>query len=118
MNGYPTDIVAAQLYLAGVQARPDLDPKPAHRGTKRARAIDRPSRTVERGQRAVAGVLHEATSELLHMPGDHRVVIVEQLAPPAIAQGGRSIGRADDVGEHHRRQHTIEIGRPADAGEE
>ena len=36
-----------------------------------------------------------------------RVVLLEQLAPAAVAELGGALGRADDVGEEHRREHAV-----------
>ena len=46
------------------------------------------------------------------------VVLVEQLAPAPVAELGRALGRADDVGEEHGREHAIRLGPGPDAREE
>ncbi len=43
---------------------------------------------------------------------------VQQIAPLAVAELDRPLGRADDVREEDRREHAIDAGSPADAGQE
>jgi len=43
-------------------------------------------------------------AELLDQPAGQLVVHVQQLPPAPVAQLPSALGRADDVGEQHRRQ--------------
>jgi hypothetical protein len=45
-------------------------------------------------------------------------MLLEQLAPRAVAELRDALGRAHDVGEEHGRQQTIRLGPAAHAGEE
>ena len=83
VDGDPADVVADQLALAGVQARPDLQPERPDRLDDRARTADRPGRPVERRQEAVAGRLDLAAPEagqLLPHDGDRGCPAVEPAA--------------------------------------
>ena len=66
---------------------------------------------VEGGQDAVAGGLDQRPPDARPAGGHELVVRVEQLAPAPVAQLGGPLGRADDVGEQHRRQHPVGLGR-------
>jgi hypothetical protein len=59
MHGDAADVVLAQLDLAGMQARPNVDADAGQFIAKRGRAVDRPSGAVEGGQDAVAGSLEQ-----------------------------------------------------------
>jgi hypothetical protein len=41
-----------------------------------------------------------------------------QVAPRSVSERGGLLCRADDVGEHHRREHAIGLRSFTDAGEE
>jgi hypothetical protein len=43
------------------------------------------------------------------VPADQCVVVLEDFPPLPVAELERSFGRADDVGEKHRREHSIHI---------
>jgi hypothetical protein len=63
-----------------------------------AQAIARagPSKTA---QEAVPRDVQLAAAEAPQLPPHARVVLLEELAPLAIAELGRTLGRSDDVGE-------------------
>src|SRR5215216_7759996 len=63
--GDAADVAAAQLDLAGVQPRSDLDADASQLISEGGRAADRPSGSVEGRQDAVADGLDELAAELL-----------------------------------------------------
>src|SRR5512132_1737407 len=65
VDGDPTDAVAAQLDLAGVQARPELQADAGQLVPEGDRTADRAAGPVEGGQDAVAGGLDQPAVELL-----------------------------------------------------
>ena len=64
-------------------------------------------RPVERGEEAVAGRAHLAAAEAAELAADRRVVLLQQVAPAAVAELGGVLGRVDDVGEEDGGQHTV-----------
>ena len=76
----PGDVVRLHLDLAGVDARPDLEPELADRVADRERAADRPRRAVECREEPVAGRLDLVAAEPLELPPGHPVMLVEQRA--------------------------------------
>jgi hypothetical protein len=103
------DLAVDQLALARVQAGADLEPEQAHRLDDRAGAPHgRPGR-VERREEAVAGRIHLATAEPLELRTHERVVAGQQPRPAAVSQLHGALGRADDIGEEHRREHALAI---------
>ena len=73
------------------------------------RASHRPPGPVEGGEDAVAGGLDQRALERCHERGHRPVVLVEQVAPAAVADPGGELGRADDVGEQHGGQHPVDL---------
>ena len=67
-------------------------------------------RPVERREEPVAGRVDLAAAEALELAPDERVVPLEQVAPAPVAELRRPLGRADDVGEEHRREHAVGLG--------
>jgi hypothetical protein len=118
VDGDATDVALAQLDLAGVEARPDLDVDAAQLVPEGGGAADRPAGAVEGRQDPVAGGLDELTTELLDQPAGKVVVDLQQLAPAPVPEAGGPLGGAGDIGEQHGRQHPPGPGGSVDAGEE
>ena len=81
-------------------------------------AADRPGRAVERGEEAVADDLDLVPAEALELAPDDPVVVRQQALPAAVAELGRQLRRADDVGEQDGREHAARLGRRPNAGHE
>ena len=100
--------------------------RPARRSTSRPRAAshhrerapDRPRRAVEGGEHAVAGAADRAPAVDGDLLVDDAVVAGDQVVPAPVAEPRRVLGRADDVGEHDRRQDPVRIADAARAGDE
>jgi signal transduction histidine kinase len=116
VHGDAADIGAADLHLAGVQARADLHADPAQPVAQGGGAADAAARPVEDGQHAVPGRLDQPTAEAVDQLAGEPVVGVQQLAPAAVADLPGPLGRADDVGEQDCRQRPAGLGRPPGAG--
>src|SRR5205085_4886335 len=101
------DLSVDDLAFAGVQAGPHLDPEIADRLGDRARAPDRARGAVERRKEAVAGGVDLNPAMANELPSDDLVVLLKQLAPPAVTERRSTFARADDVGEHDRREHAV-----------
>ena len=114
----PATSLADALALAGVDAGADRDAGAARALGDAERAADRPRRPVEGGEEAVAHRLDLVAAVGGELGADERVVGVEQLAPRAVADLGRALGRADDVGEQDGRQHPLGRAGGARAGDE
>ena len=93
-------------------------PQAGHLLADGAGAADRPGRAVEGGEEAVAHRLHLAAAVQGELAPDRGVVALEQLPPAAVAELGRLLGRADDVGEEDRRQRPFGFAGAAAADEE
>ena len=118
VHGHAGDVVAAQLNLAGVNTHPHLDAK------------RRTASTIASAQSiATLGLVNVATNPspavFTSRPRnrasscrDDAVVVVEQVAPPVVAECGGALGRADDIGEHDRREHAFGVQAAACAGDE
>ncbi len=120
VHGDAREVVTAPLALTGVKARADAKTEIGDAGDDRLRAPDRTDGPVERGEEAVAGVGHLAATEPSQLTPDEGVVRVEELPPPAVAEGFSPLRRLDDVREQHRRQGAFDVAerRRADAGQE
>ncbi len=118
VDGQPAHVALACLQLTRVQAGANADPESPHPPADRRRAADAPSRAVEGGEEAVAGVLDLLAAMARELTSDQVVVALKQLVPSTIAHLRRSLDGAADVGEEHGGQHAIGLALGAAAGEE
>src|SRR6185312_6684925 len=105
VHGQAGVVVADDLDLAGVHARPDLEADRADGAANRGGAPNRPGRAVERCEDAVPGAVDVTTAEAGELPGNGVVVCLQQLAPTAVAERRRPLGGADDVREEDGGKH-------------
>src|SRR6516164_782951 len=117
VNGDATDIVFGQLDLAGMQSGAHRDAQGLDGAGDRCRATHSPRRAVERREEAIAQLFHLSAAEPPDLLAYCRVMAVEQHTPLAVAELGGALRRVDDVGEHDRRQHAIDLDLAARAGE-
>jgi hypothetical protein len=102
-----TDVVPADLALAGVQPGAHLNAERLHRVTDRHRAADRSLRAVEHRQEAVARCVHLAAPKPSQLRLNDGVVRVEQGMPVTVAHLRRPARRVHDVGEKDRGENPI-----------
>src|SRR5207249_3125910 len=105
------DPVADQLDLPRVEPGPDLDALGTEKGGDLRGAPDRPRRSVERCEDAVAGSVDLDTSVLFELCANDRVVPLEQLEPAPVAKLRGQPGRADDVREEDGEEHALPLRR-------
>ena len=96
-----------QLALAGVNARSNLEVELAEAADDRPRAGDGSSRAVEDREETVARRVQLPTAKPRQLAPDDGVVVAEEVSPGAVTHLCCSLGRADDVREHDRRQHGV-----------
>jgi hypothetical protein len=113
VDGDPGQAVAVRLALARVDPGAELDADRPHRVHGRAGAADRPCRPVETSEEPVAGRVELVSTVSRELAPYEGVVLVEQVAPTAVAEQRGAFGRPDNVGEQDRGEHTIHLGRPA-----
>ena len=112
VDRHAAHVVAEQLRLARVHAGADLDAEPAHGARDRGGAPDRARRTVEHGEEPVAHRLDLATAVVGELLAHDAVVLVQELAPAAVAERRRQLRGADDVGEQQGQQRAGRLRRP------
>ena len=118
VNRYARELLIDDLALAGVHPGTDLQAQPAHGVDRGVGAADRARRPVEAREEPVARGVDLAPAKALELAPNRGVVSLQQLAPAPVAELGRPLRRADDVGEEHRREHAVGLGRLAHAGQE
>ena len=118
MYRHAGDVVAAHLDLARVNAGPYSMPSGRTASTIASRAVERDAGAGERRDESVAGGVYFAAAESLELVADDAVVVVEQVLPPEVAELGRALGRADDIGENDCGEHTFGVRAAAHAGDE
>jgi hypothetical protein len=101
-----------------VQARTNLEAEEADGLHDRSRATNSTRRAVEGGEEAVACGVDFVPAEAPELATHGRVVLFEQVAPPAVGELGRACCRTGEVGEKDRCKHTIRRRGLALAGEE
>jgi hypothetical protein len=107
VHGYAGDLAIDDLTLAGMKAGSHLDPEFAYRLDNGAGTRDRACRAVEAGEESVAGCVNFDAAEAEELAPDGRVVLLEQVAPAAIAELGGSLACAYDVSEEYGRKHAL-----------
>jgi hypothetical protein len=88
VNGDARQIVSTNLALTGVQSAPNLETHSARPFSHRHCAPDAAHWTVEGSQEAVSSILDVLPPEPVELSFHHRVVIVQEVAPSAVAQVG------------------------------
>jgi hypothetical protein len=66
-----------------------------------------PERDRRRRRKTLAGCLDLATTKSSEFAANHPVVVIEKIAPTAVAKRGRSFRRADDVREEHCSENAV-----------
>ena len=118
MHRDPTHVIAHDLALASVEASADFKSQRTHPLRHRARAADGPRRTVEGGEKAVAGRVDLTSTKSSEFAANHGVVTIEKIAPTAVAERGRFFRRADDVREEHRCENAVRLRASTHPGQE
>src|SRR5207244_8441323 len=111
-------LFAHQLARPRVQAGAAFDTDRMYVLDESARAVDRAARAVKGGEKAVACGVDLLAVELPKPPTDERVMLLEKPKPRGVPELGRPLRRRDDVGKEHGCEHTIRLGRSADARQE
>ena len=76
--------------------------------------LERSSGAIETGIHAIARGLDKPTAIALDRCGDDPVVVGEEPFPSLVAEALGQGRRADDVGEHERREDPLATGRLAE----
>src|SRR4029077_2706225 len=118
VDGHPTNVVAAELALARVQPGPHVKAQGPDPVPDRAGALDCAGGAVEGGEEAVAQRLDLTAAEPIELAARELVVAFDQLSPTPVPCLGGALGRVNDVGEHHRRKHSVEGPGVARSGQE
>ena len=111
-------LAAGHFALAGVHARADLQAERRDGIADRAGATHTPRRAVEGRRRSHRPRCRSPCRGSGDLVAGALVVALQQLTPLRIAERGGMFGRADDVGEDHRRQHTVAVRDLPDPGQE
>ena len=94
-----TEVSARAIDLAGMKAGPDLEADFGQRFANRVRAAEGAGGALEGGQEGIARGVRLATPEAADLPAHARVMLGLEFPPFAVAERGRTLGRAHDVGE-------------------
>jgi len=95
-----------------VQPSADFQVELADGVLDRKGAADRPRRSVESGEEAVAGGVHLLSAEAAQLRADALVMLLQQPPPGAVAQLSRPRGRVDNVGEKNCREDSVRLHLP------
>src|SRR5262245_17802008 len=117
-NDDPGHLSLMQLALARVHARAQLQPERFNAGEARLSTPDRAGRPVEGREEAVTCRVALDSAVAGELPPNESVVLLEQVAPGAVTELARPLGRADDVREQDRREQRGRHDRWAIAGDE
>src|SRR5262249_50924056 len=119
VNAHASDsAILASLRFTKVDADADLDAHLAPGVLKSQRAFDSATRTLEPGQRAIASMVRDATTEQTHVFSQDVVVTIQESAPRGISQLGGTFGRVDDVGKEQRHDDSLRFAAAPNAGHE
>src|SRR5262249_6740552 len=118
VDGKATDVVTAQLDLAGVKPAAHADTDRPDTVADGAGAAHRSARPIKDSQEAVAGRLDFSAAETFEFGAGDAVVGGQQLRPSPVAHPGDLVGGAHHVGEHHGGQYAVELMVREPAGHE
>jgi hypothetical protein len=118
VDGDAANIVIAHFALARMQSRADFDAQRSNLFGNRARAAYSACRSIESGQNAVASRLDFMSAEAIEVASDCGVMSIKQIAPTAVAECSRFLGRSNDIRKENRSEHPIDDDRRAHAGQE
>ena len=90
------DVLVSELDLSGMNAGAHLETEASAGVADGSCARDSPPRSVEGGQRAIAGRLDQLASEAGQLPIDGGVVAVEDLLPAPVTKAAGLLGGAHD----------------------
>ena len=82
----PARVVADELNLARVHARPNFQAKRSHCSTYARRTSDGSGRAVERGEQSIAKGLYLAAPMARDLLPEYQVVLVEQRSPLTVTE--------------------------------
>ena len=102
-----SDVALDEVDLPRVQARSHVDADSSEALVDRFGASDGASGSVEGREESVTRRLHLSSFEPVERPTDELVMLGEELAPSGVSDLGRAVGRADDIGEEHGREHAV-----------
>jgi hypothetical protein len=103
------DLLVDQLALARVHADADLHAEIPYATRCGERASDRPGGSIEGGEEPVACRVHLGTAIPKEQTPDHLVVMEKELLPSDAPELRRERRRANDIGEHDRREHAVDL---------
>src|SRR5579859_2136525 len=118
MNCNPGQLVAEDLALAGVNARPHVQADAANTVSDCERTTNCAGGTIESCTETVACVIDLSPPIALQLAAHDPVVVLEQIAPPPISELLCSAGGLHDVGEQNRGQYAIRVWPVSYAGQE
>src|SRR5262245_35712054 len=110
VDGDTADLAVHELALTCVKPRPDLESELANNVPYRTRAPNRAGRAVEGREESVTGRVHLPSAEVPQLSSDEPMVLLHELAPPAITELGSTGCGVDEIGEQEGRQHTVRTG--------
>jgi len=103
VDGDAPDVLALELDLTGVHPDADVEAEIPYRHG----APDGSRRSVESREESVARRIDLAATVSSQQSPDPLVVGGKELSPGPIAELGSALGRAHDVRERHRREHSV-----------
>ena len=95
------------LAFAGVEAGADLDPECPERIADRRGSLDSASRPVEGGEEPVTGCVELPPLIPRKLAANDGVMPLKQFSPGRVADARGELGRADDIREEDRREHSL-----------
>ena len=102
VNGYTADVIAHHFAFPGMQSSTDIDPERTYSVVDGASATNAARWTIKGGKNTVTGRLNFAAAKALETAPDRNVMVVEELAPTAVAERGSFLGRANNIGKENR----------------
>ncbi len=118
MNGEPTEVIATDLALTGMEAGAKPESERFGGLPDRRCAANRPGGPVEGGHKAIACCLDLTTTKAAKLIPHGPIMVVEKGSPPLIAERCRLLGGPHDIGEHDRRKDALDLDAGPLAGQE
>src|ERR1700731_1544418 len=101
-------VIVRNFDFASVNACANRYSERAQRGDDRLCAVNGTCRAIERCKKAVPKRFHFTPTKAGQVSSYSLVVLVQQVAPTAVAERGSLLGRTDDVGKENRGEHPVD----------
>src|SRR5262245_21629836 len=109
MDGDTADVAVDEFDLSAVKSSPELDTECGNGTDNGDRSLNGVSRTLERGDEAIARGLDLAAAKPCQYATHGLIVLAEQREPPVVSPSGHLPGGVDDVRKQNGGEYPVVV---------